>query len=63
MAVSPVGLGTKNHCAGDDQQQITGERVEPVSEWVPARVNPSRRGVTSGISPPLVEEEVPFQNT
>jgi hypothetical protein len=23
MAMSPVGLGTKNNCAGDDQQQFT----------------------------------------
>jgi hypothetical protein len=22
MVVSPVGLGTKKHCAGEDQQQI-----------------------------------------
>jgi hypothetical protein len=37
---------------------------EWVSEWEPAGAHPSKEGVTdSGQTPPLVEEEAPFQNT
>jgi hypothetical protein len=25
MVMSPVGLGTKNHCAGEDQQQFSSQ--------------------------------------
>jgi hypothetical protein len=42
MGMSPVGLGTENDYAGEDQQQFN-LRTEP--------------------TPPLVEEEAPFQNT
>jgi hypothetical protein len=27
MVVSPVGLGTKNYCAGEGQQQYTSQSV------------------------------------
>jgi hypothetical protein len=30
MAMSPVGLGTKNNCAGKGQQQFSGQSVESV---------------------------------
>jgi hypothetical protein len=29
MIMSPVGLGTKNRYAGEDQQQFSSESVEP----------------------------------
>jgi hypothetical protein len=34
MVVSPVGLGTKNHCAGEGQQQFTSQSVSYVSSDV-----------------------------
>jgi hypothetical protein len=30
MAMSPEGLGTKNHCAGEDQQQFSSQSVMKV---------------------------------
>jgi hypothetical protein len=72
---APTGLQTECDCAGEDQQQFTrlelnrigvsGGRKGPVSEWVSARVTPIRAGVTSSScrTPPLVEEDAPFQNT
>jgi hypothetical protein len=32
MVMSPVGLGTKNHCADEDQQQFSSQAVKTVSE-------------------------------
>jgi hypothetical protein len=37
-------------------------RWHPLSVWVTARIAPSRGGVTGSQTPPLVEEEAPFQN-
>jgi hypothetical protein len=38
--------------------------IAAVTEWGPARVTPRRQGeTTSSQTPPLVEEEAPFQNT
>jgi hypothetical protein len=39
MVMSPVGLGTKNHCAGEDQQQFSrvcsNDRPDLSSEGAP----------------------------
>jgi hypothetical protein len=59
MYMSPAGLGTKNDCAGEGQQQFT-RQTESVSE---PEVTPSKGGMSSSPSLPPVEEEVPFRNT
>jgi hypothetical protein len=58
MVMSPVGLGRKNDCAGEDRQQFTSYSV---SRGVCVCV--SAEGViSSNQPPPLVEEEASFQN-
>jgi hypothetical protein len=74
--MSPEEFGTKTHCAGEDQQQLISQSVGrvdfvcvfvwrrgPVSDRAPARVTPSRGGVTSSSQTPLlVGEEASIQN-
>jgi hypothetical protein len=48
MVMRSVGLETKNHCAGEGQQQVTGLNVVRTQKDRP---------------PPLVEEESPLLNT
>jgi hypothetical protein len=33
--MSPVRLGTKNHCAGEGQQQVSSQSLHPISEKYP----------------------------
>jgi hypothetical protein len=51
MVMSHVGLGTKNHCAGEDQQQLTGLWYTKYSAYAKTP------------SPPLIEEEAPILKT
>jgi hypothetical protein len=32
MVVIPMGIGTKNHCAGEDQQKFSSQSVRPYNE-------------------------------
>jgi hypothetical protein len=57
--MSPVGLGTKDHCAGESQKQFTGMDWL-VIQW---QDTPQYWGVTSSRqTPPLVKEKAPFRN-
>jgi hypothetical protein len=56
MIMSPMGLRTKNDCSGEGHQQFT--RPDPENNKTPVMNYYSERP-----NPPLVEEEVPFENT
>jgi hypothetical protein len=58
--VGPVGLGTKNHYADEDQQQFTG--LDWTGQSVQLRYN-KHSAYTERLTRPLVEEEFPFLNT
>jgi hypothetical protein len=49
--MSPVGLGTKNHCAGEGQQQFTGLDCIPLSLIGDGSVNtfPRKGGIVGGV--------------
>jgi hypothetical protein len=34
MVVSPVGLGTKNHCAGEAQQQFSNQSIRDCRRYL-----------------------------
>jgi hypothetical protein len=54
MVVSPVGLGTKHLCAGEDQQQFTSQvRGKERAELLPSRGG----GVSSSSQTPLFVED------
>jgi hypothetical protein len=33
MVMSPVGIGTMNHCADEDQQQFSCKSLRPFLTW------------------------------
>jgi hypothetical protein len=53
MVISPMGLGNKDHCAGEDQHSVTDE-LPTVHK---------RSAYTERSTLPLVEEEAPLQIT
>jgi hypothetical protein len=57
MVMTPVVLGTKNYCAGEDQQQLAVSQELSDQESGGERVTPSRGGVTGSSQTPLVKEE------
>jgi hypothetical protein len=59
MVVSPVGIGTKNNCAGEDQRYLPDWLT---SSWVHQFLSPVEWGmITSGQTPPLYEKEAPIK--
>jgi hypothetical protein len=76
MVMSPVGLGTKNHCAGEGQQQFSSQSVRQEIKGARCPQGPGRcdsanilvlklrynkrSASTERPTPPLVGDEVPF---
>jgi hypothetical protein len=48
--MSPAGLGTKNYCAGEDQQQFSSQPVYSHSEF-PLRLYPRYREIPAKAIP------------
>jgi hypothetical protein len=60
MVLSPVVLGTKNHCAGENQRQFSSQSANDLV--LKLRRN-KRSAYTEKPTPPLFEEEAPLLST
>jgi hypothetical protein len=65
MVMSPVGLISKNYCAGEDQQQFSSQQSVngDSADILVLKLGCNKRSAYIGRPTPPLEEEAPFRNT